>query len=227
LHYFIHHRAIQYLFWKTEQSSFETPDRPWSSAKVVDLRDTQAAHQTTWQIIDYGEVHCDEDQRQEICTEVAAALGLDFAAINSTRGLSLLTLDELCQLDNFGIDVQLHTHRHTFPANKPEQARSELRDNRAVLEKVLGRRLEHFCYPSGDWASTLLPLLAEEGIVSATTCQAGMNDRTTNPLALYRILDDNNMHAIELEAELAGFCELLRIISGRRRRTDKEHSSRI
>jgi peptidoglycan/xylan/chitin deacetylase (PgdA/CDA1 family) len=219
--------AIQYLFWKTEHSSFEPPDRPWSSAKAVDLRDTRAAHQATWQIIDYGEAHCNEDQRRKICAEVATALGLDFEVISSTRGLSLLTPDELCRLEEFGIDVQLHTHRHIFPANNPEQARSELRDNRAVLEKVLGRRLEHFCYPSGVWANKLLPLLAEEGIVSATTCQSGMNDQTTNPLALYRILDQNNMHAIEIEAELTGFCELLRIVSGQRRRTDKEHSSSI
>ena len=165
-----------------------------------------------------------EDQRQEICTEVATALGLDFDAIRTKRGLSLLTPDELRQLDDYGIDVQLHTHRHTFPSNDPEQARSEVLDNRVILEKVLGRRLEHFCYPSGVWSRNLLPMLNEEGIVSATTCQAGMNDQTTNPLALYRVLDQDNMHDIELEAELTGFCELLRIVSGRRRRTDKAHS---
>lgn len=219
--------VIQYLFWKTKHSSFEPSDHPWSAAKVVDLGDVQAAHRNMWQIIDYGEAHCDENQRQEICAEVATALGLDFETISTARGLSLLTLDELRRLEDCGIDVQLHTHRHTFPTNKHEQARSELRDNRVVLEKVLGRRLEHFCYPSGVWACDLLPMLAEEGIVSATTCQAGMNDQTTNPLALYRILDQDNMHDIEFEAELTGFCELLRIVSGRRRRTNKEHSHSI
>jgi len=219
--------VIQYLFWKTRHSSFGPPDRPWSSAKIIDLKDIQAARQTMWQIIDYGETHCDEDQRQEICAEVATTLGLDFEAIIAARGLSLLTPDELCRLEDFGVDVQLHTHRHTFPTDKPEQARSELHDNRVVLEKILGRHLEHFCYPSGVWACKLLPMLAEEGIVTATTCQAGMNDRTTNPLALYRILDQDDMHDIEFEAELTGFCELLRIVSGRRRRTDKEHSCGI
>ena len=219
--------VIQYLFWKTKHSSFVPPDRTWTSSRIVDLGDTQAAHQTTWQIIDYGEAHCDEDQRRKICAEVATALGLDFETICSSRGLSLLTPDELRRMEEFGIDVQLHTHRHTFPTNNPEQARNELRENRTVLEEILGRHLEHFCYPSGVWASQLIPMLDKEGIVSATTCQAGMNDRTTNPLALYRILDQNNMHAIEIEAELSGFCELLRIVSGRRKRTDKEHSSSI
>ena len=216
--------AIQYLFWKTDHSCFEPSAHPWSAAGVVDLGDVHAAQKTMWKIIDYGEAHCNEDQRQEICAEVATALGLDFEATCTNRGFSLLTQDELRQLDDYGIDVQLHTHRHTFPSNDPEQARSEVLDNRVILEKVLGRRLEHFCYPSGVWSRNLLPMLNEEGIVSATTCQAGMNDQTTNPLALYRVLDQDNMHDIEFEAELTGFCELLRIVSGRRRRTDKEHS---
>lgn len=219
--------AVQYLFWKTKVTSLELPDRPWSSGVDVDLGDADAAYKAMWHIIDYGEANCDEEQRLEICAEVATALGLDFGTITTERGLSLLTPDELCRLEDFGIDVQLHTHRHIFPANDPVQARSELRENRMVLERILGRRLEHFCYPSGVWACDLLPVLAKEGIVSATTCQAGMNDQATNPLALYRILDQDNLHDIEFEAELTGFCELLRIVSGQRRCTDKGHCADI
>jgi peptidoglycan/xylan/chitin deacetylase (PgdA/CDA1 family) len=101
---------------------------------------------------------------------------MDFWTIITDRGLSLLTPDELCRLEDFGVDVQLHAHRHVFPTNDPVQARSELRGNRMVLERILGRRLEHFCYPSGVWACDLLPILAKEGIVSVITCKAGMND---------------------------------------------------
>jgi peptidoglycan/xylan/chitin deacetylase (PgdA/CDA1 family) len=216
--------VIQYLFWKTECTSFELPDHPWFPANVVDLRNDHATHQAIQQIIDYGEAHCDEPRRQEICAAVATALNLDFETICKSRGLSLLTPDELRQLDAFGIDVQLHTHRHTFPANNPEQARRELQDNRDMLEKIPGHRLEHFCYPGGNWTPDLFPILIGEGIVSATTCEAGMNHQTTNLLALYRILDQNNLDDIEFEAELTGFCELLRIIRGRCRRNDSKHS---
>ena len=217
--------VIQYLFWKTEHKSFELPDHPWFPADVVDLRNHNAARQAAQLIIDYGIAHCDELRRQEICTAVAAALGLDYETISANRHLSLLTHDELGQLAAFGIDVQLHTHRHIFPANDPVQARRELQDNREVLEKTLGHRLEHFCYPSGVWTPELFPLLSEEGIVSATTCEAGMNSQSTNPLALYRILDQNNLDGIEFEAELTGFCELFRIMCGRCRRNNSKRNT--
>ena len=70
---------------------------------------------------------------------------MDFWTIITDRGLSLLTPDELCRLEDFGVDGQLQAHRHVFPTNAPVQARSELRGNRMVLERILGRRLEHFC----------------------------------------------------------------------------------
>lgn len=219
--------VIPYLFWKAECTSFELPNHPWFPAKAVDLRDHHATQRAIQQIIDYGTAHCDEPRRQEICAVVAAALNLDFEAICKSRALSMLTPDELSQLDAFGIDVQLHTHRHIFPANNPERARRELRDNRDVLEKVLGHRLEHFCYPNGVWASDRFPMLTEEGIVNATTCEAGMTPYITNPRALYRILDQNRLEAIEFEAELTGFCESLRIACGRCRRNNSKHGIEV
>ena len=218
--------VIQYLFWKTECTRFELLERPWCPTTGVDLEDTHAAHQAMWQIIDYGEANCDESQREEICEEIAGQLGVGFEALRDARGLSLLTPEELRRLGALGIDVQLHTHRHTFSPQDLKQARRELRDNREVLEEILGRLLRHFCYPGGVWNRNILPMLSEEGIVSATTCQAGMNDQTTDPLALYRVLDQDDLHDIEFEAELAGFCELIRIVTFRRRRTDRMHSMR-
>ena len=215
--------AIQYLFWKTTRAQFNPLDYPWSPSTAVDLQDPQAKEQAIWHIIDYGEANCEEDQRQDICTHVAQELGMDMEAIRKTRSLSLLTPDELPRLDEFGVDIQLHSHRHTFPSNDIENARKELSENRAVLEEAMGRRLEHFCYPSGEWAPNILPMLAEEGIVSATTCQVGFNDQTTDPLALYRFLDQDDLHDIEFEAELAGFSELLRVATLRRRKTDQVH----
>jgi peptidoglycan/xylan/chitin deacetylase (PgdA/CDA1 family) len=218
--------VIQYLFWKTKSTNLDLSGHTWFLEKTVDLRDLHAKHTAIKQIVDYGVVHCDEPGRQEICAVVATALNLDFETIKTSRRLSLLTPDELGQLDTFGIDIQLHTHRHTFPANNPEKARHELQDNRKIMERISRHRLEHFCYPSGNWTPDLFPILTGEGITSATTCEAGMNHKATNLLALYRILDQNNLDDIEFEAELTGFCELLRIIRGRCQRNDSNHSIR-
>ena len=105
--------------------------------------------------------------------------------------------------------MQLHTHRHRFPASH-ELALRELRDNRAVLEPLAGHPLRHFCYPSGYFRPAHLPWLAEAGVESATTCDPGMNRRGDSPLTLRRFLDDSRTSQLEFEAELSGFSDLLR-----------------
>ena len=38
------------------------------------------------------------------------------------------------------------------------------------------------------------------------------------PVALYRVLDQDNLSQIEFEAELFGFSELIRVITGKKKR---------
>ena len=66
---------------------------------------------------------------------------------------------------------------------------------------------------SGHWI--LWPWLTEAGVVSATTCDAGLNYRDTPRLALKRFLDAEDVPHIRFEAELAGFKPLLRQVRER------------
>ena len=78
------------------------------------------------------------------------------------------------------------------------------------LEPIAGKPLTHFCYPSGDWLPAHLEVLRGCGIESATTCDPGLVYRATERLAMPRIMDTPNMSAIEFEAEMYGFADLLR-----------------
>ena len=77
---------------------------------------------------------------------------------------------------------------------------------------MLRRKLEHFCDPSGVHHPRVYPWLRELGLKSATTTRAGSCYRTRPPFALPRIVDGENVHPIEFEAELAGTLELTRRI---------------
>jgi peptidoglycan/xylan/chitin deacetylase (PgdA/CDA1 family) len=208
--------VVQYLFWKTPAKVLESSGQEWFPTQNLDLEDRTATHKAMWQIIDYGEKQCDEAERQTICEVLADALHIDYERILNSRMFNLLTPDELKTMEAFGIDVQLHTHRHTFPANENDVARRELIENRTYLESALDRRLTHFCYPSGVWESSNFSILDKVGIDSATTCEPGLNANNTEHLALYRCLDQDNLSDIEFEAELYGFCELIRCVTGRR-----------
>jgi len=208
--------VVQYMFWKTTASKLDLFDQDWGPDQIVSLDDESARNEVAWQIIEYGERHCDEPGRQAICQTLGAMLQVDYGEIVESRILSLVTPQELASLQESDIDIQLHTHRHRLPVNDKE-CRREIRENKHFLRQALGEDKEHLCYPSGEWSTSQWACLTSEGIKSATTCEAGLNTAKTPRLALYRILDEDNLSQIEFEAELFGFSELLRILSGKHR----------
>jgi len=194
--------AVQYMFWKSPSSPLPLAGEGQDDAM--------------WSIIRHGETACDEAGRVQLAEELGRRLGVDYAEIRRSRILSLMTPDEFRRLPGFGLDVQLHTHRHRFP-EEPACAAQEIADNRAFLQTVTDRPLVHFCYPSGEWSERSWRTLDEMGIESAVTCDRGLNDATTPRFALRRFLDGQNVSQIEFEAEVSGFLDLARRLLGRRR----------
>lgn len=213
--------VVQYMFWKTTIEMLDTRGLPWGSSAGISIASACNRDKVCWEIIDFGENECNEQERQEICQRLGHMLGVDYGQIVRSRALSLLTSEELKALPAIGIDVQLHTHRHRLPDDET-QARREIEDNRKFLSQFVREPLVHLCYPSGIWNPSQFPLLKTEGIVSATTCQDGFNIAATNRLALNRFLDEDGLSSIEFEGRLCGFHELLCIVTGRRR-----HAARL
>lgn len=209
--------VVQYMFWATTADALDTTDQPWGLQEPVDLSRPADRDRAIRQIIEAGTTAFDERGRQRISESLGEKLGVSYASLVSSRILSFLTPQELAQMQNFGIDVQLHTHRHCFPADDEAKARAEIIDNAEFLENVLQRPSTHFCYPSGEWSQRQWPWLADLGVQTATTCDRNLNTSTTPPLGLYRVLDANDLSEIEFEAELYGFSDLARQLTGRRR----------
>jgi hypothetical protein len=84
----------------------------------------------------------------------------------------------------------------------------EIEKNRQELSRMLGvapESLAHFCYPSGESATTVLPTLRACGISTATTCEYGLAGPETDALMLPRLLDCESMSQLQFEAHLSGF----------------------
>lgn len=205
--------AMQYIFWKTTLSSIDCTDFP------IDLTGPQATkgiagETTVWQLINLGEKLLDENGRMALARDVARRLAVDFDELAASRRLSLMTEAEVADLAGQGFDIQLHTHRHRLPPDSAEASR-ELRENRAALARLSGRPLNHLCYPSGQWSPEMWPVLAAEGVATATTCDPGRNYASTPLLGLKRFLDFQTIPPIVFEAEVSGFSELVRRFAGR------------
>jgi len=197
--------AIQYMFWKTRAPQVDVSGLGLPSGGVRTLPNASVA----WEIIDYAESNLDDAARCKLAAELGGRLGVPYDEIARSRAFSIMNADEIREAAQAGIDIQLHAHRHRLPEDA-DSVRREIRDNRAVLEPLVGRPLRHFCYPSGVWSSKQHAPLRDEGVLSATTCDGGLNCRDTPPLALRRFLDGEQVSDIEFEAELCGFAELLR-----------------
>ena len=194
--------VMQYYAWKLGEENVKSaifsrlPDR--KSDKLMDA-------------IEFAEAEMSEAERITLSKEVAADLGEDYEELTKQGLMSLMNADEIGQISEYGIDVQLHTHRHRLPQSKKD-IEGEITENRKFLEGIVGKKLNHFCYPSGIWHPSQIEPLRSLNIETATTCEPGMNRKTSNPLALKRFLDRDDFDQIEFEAELRGYKELMRAL---------------
>jgi hypothetical protein len=146
--------------------------------------------------------------KDDLAERLADSLDVDFGIVRRRRMLHLMNRDEVREIAAAGIDIELHTHRHRSPHDQ-DRYRSEIVENRERVEAITGRPARHFCYPSGVRIPAFEGWLRDEGVVSATTCEAGMATATSNPLRLPRLLDHSETTPVEFEAWLSGLGALL------------------
>jgi len=203
---------VNYLFWLAPNGLRFEPARldiPPLNERGVIMLDARSRAELGEMISVYGETQCSETERQSLGRQLAQLLGIDYDAIVASRVLRLINCSEAKNLEESGISIELHSHRHRFPINTIE-ATNEIVANRDVIEEMTGQRARHFCYPSGEWSREHWPILEDLGVRSATTCVSRLASPGTPRYAIPRILDDTRVSQIEFEAEMLGFVDLIR-----------------
>ncbi len=203
--------VVQYMFWKTNKQQLILKNVPWSTNKMIDLSDGLQKEKAIRDCINYGEHKCTEKMKCKICKTLGVLLEVPYEKIVRSKILNLMTPDELQSLAAAKVDVELHTHRHTFPSNDLARAEKEIIDNQSVLKKCLMVESRHFCYPSNLWNKRQWSLLNSMHVKSSTTCDPGLNSHKTPRHALRRFLDGQYFHQLEFEASLSGFSDLMKM----------------
>ncbi|MDB3935090.1 polysaccharide deacetylase family protein [Granulosicoccus sp.] len=204
--------AAAYVLWKSRlpMLDFQTV-RPELSGKFQ-LDDPDDCERATTLLHDYANTLGSAAARQSLLEDLCTVLDVNFTAIVCRRLIAYMSIEEAEELAQFGIDVQLHTHRHCFSGESMHAVRLEIEDNRRAIKAAATRPLVHFCYPSGEYEPEQPPWLKEFGIASATTTQARFNRRGGNVMELGRFLDAEQIEELEFDAEMSGFYELLRAL---------------
>jgi peptidoglycan/xylan/chitin deacetylase (PgdA/CDA1 family) len=156
------------------------------------------------------------EERDQALRDYSLELGvsLDWWA---ARQFHLMTPDEVADAAKRGLDIQLHTHRHT--SNLPT-LHSELSQNRSCLAAWTGlptTYFRHFCYPSGRFHDGIGEILAAYDIRSATLVEQGMNSVPFDRYRLRRFLDGRSISDVEFDCYVAGLLDSIDTLAARLR----------
>ena len=206
----VYNVAVRYLLARAPRRQLDLSGLDDALSGSFELDDDDQREAAAEAIVSAIRAAPDGAARRELCDRLGDRLDVAFDALADARLFHLMTPDEIADWRGRGLDIQLHTHRHHLDLDDPDQLGRELADNRAVLEPLAGRPLTHFCYPSGRYVPALWPALEAAGIASATTTDQGLVAPDAPVYALNRLMDGEDIPAIEFEAELSGVMELAR-----------------
>lgn len=122
------------------------------------------------------------------------------------QGRLHLSWDETRALaNNPGIVIGSHTLTHPFLSRLNEtQARVEIADSRDEIAQQIGKSVDHFCYPSGDFSAREILMVEQAGYQSAVSVAPGRNRDWHAPFSLYRTEVTDRDDAQQLALKLAG-----------------------
>jgi hypothetical protein len=121
----------------------------------------------------------------ELATALETRLGLTYA--DASEGQLGMTWEMLREMDAHDVITGAHTAEHTVLTNQPlSEARREIAQCKAVIEKNLRKPVKHFAYCNGYYSAGVAQALKAEGFVSGVTTEDMPNVPGVDPYALKR-----------------------------------------
>ncbi|MBV8739932.1 MAG: polysaccharide deacetylase family protein, partial [Alphaproteobacteria bacterium] len=196
--------ALQYVMQRSPVSGFT-----WTSSAhpplAIHLNDHESRERAASMITRLIEDLPSLDARQAELREICRLANIPTEPWWSEGQFHLMTPEEIAAARARGLDIQLHTHRHTEVTANIATLPDELADNQQALMAACGSdEFRHFCYPCGDYDKQAAAVLCRAGIRSAMLCDQGINPPGADPYALRRFLDGRCVPDQEFEAYLSG-----------------------
>ncbi len=122
---------------------------------------------------------------------VPAVLYLTSGSLDSTQ--NYLTTDQILEISQKKL-VEINSHSITHPDLRLiplDQVRFEIRNGKVVLEKLIGRSVEHFAYPFGKYTPELIHEVEKAGFKTAATTDFGTLQSYQDRYELKRIRPGN------------------------------------
>jgi peptidoglycan/xylan/chitin deacetylase (PgdA/CDA1 family) len=134
-----------------------------------------------------------DDVKEGVILRIASSLGVELPD-GPPDEYGPITWEQAREMDAAGFQIGSHTTTHPILTNvTDERLRRELCDSRSRLEAMLGRKVDLFCYPNGDYDERVSRAVRAAGYRSAVTVDAGLNEIASDMFRLRRVHTDNNL----------------------------------
>jgi len=116
-----------------------------------------------------------------------------------------LNLMEIKEMSPY-VDFQCHTKFHPILTTcDDEGSQEEIMESKFFLEKLLGKKVNYFSYPNGDYGEREVRILKDCDYKSARTYDIGWNSIDSDPYRLKAMAVDDNASINMLSAQIFGF----------------------
>jgi len=125
----------------------------------------------------------------------------EIETLRSFENRRLLSWTQVTQMHHYGIDFQSHSCSHPFLSDlAPSAVRQEIRDSKTALEAKLGKVIQCFAYPYGDYNQPCLQAALQRAGYSMAFCDnwSVARDKTGDPYETNRIPIGNEADAVYL-----------------------------
>ena len=122
-----------------------------------------------------------------------------------------MNADQLREISAHGVTIGSHVATEAYlPSLGQEAAQKEIVDSKAVLEELVGRRVEYLAYPSGGFSEEIKAMVRDAGYQAAFTTNRGFDRGNRDLYELKRIRPKDSDGRIELWMKCSGYYNLLR-----------------
>lgn len=126
------------------------------------------------------------------------------------------------------VTIGSHSLTHPFLQRQaPQAALEEIAESREVIRRAIGRRVEFFCYPAGDYGARELDMVRAAGYRAAVSVAPGANRSGTPLFELRRTEVTARDEPADVAAKLRGAYDAPHALLYRRRRRRFEAAARV
>jgi len=100
----------------------------------------------------------------------------DFVTLNGKfyKHLKILSEKMLIELSNEGVEIGAHTIKHfKLTQITKSEAEYQIKYCKVYLEQLLGKKIDSFSYPHGDYNNETIRIVEKSGYTNALTCKSG------------------------------------------------------